>query len=202
MSTTSNDPDAIRAEIERTRVSLSRDVDALGEKVDPRRVVERQTDRVRGAVTSAKEAVFGTAEDVGDRASHAAETASERLGDAPHAVVRGTRGNPWAAGLVAFGLGVLASSLIPASRTERRLAETARDSEPAHQLTEAAKAAASDVGESLREPARHAVEAVKETATEGAEAVSATAGDAREHVAAEAETAREHVASEAQRQRP
>lgn len=200
MSTTSNDPDAIREQIELTRASLSQNVDALGDKVDPRRVVERQTDRVRGAVSSAKDAVFGTAEDVGERASHAASSASDRLSEAPAALTRRTQGNPWAAGLVAFGLGLLASSLIPSSRTERRLAETARDSEPVHQLTDTARAAASDVGESLREPARHAVESVKETAREGVATVQETARHGAEKVVDQAETGRDRVVDEAHRQ--
>ena len=42
MTTTKDDPDQIRREIERTRQNLSSDVEALTEKVNPSRVVERK----------------------------------------------------------------------------------------------------------------------------------------------------------------
>ena len=47
-----SDPEEIRADIERTRTELSRDVDALGEKVKPGNVARRQVDRVRSGVAS------------------------------------------------------------------------------------------------------------------------------------------------------
>ncbi|MDD9205346.1 DUF3618 domain-containing protein, partial [Georgenia sp. 10Sc9-8] len=75
---TSNDPDAIRADIERTQAELSEDVDALVDKVSPSRVKERQTEKVRGAVGNAREKVFGAADDVKDRASGAADEVRDR----------------------------------------------------------------------------------------------------------------------------
>ena len=46
----STDPDEIREDIERTRTELSRDVDALADKVSPTQVAQRQADKVRSAV--------------------------------------------------------------------------------------------------------------------------------------------------------
>ena len=46
--TTSNDPDEIRADIERTRAALSSDVDDLAESVKPKNVAERQVGKVEG----------------------------------------------------------------------------------------------------------------------------------------------------------
>jgi len=43
--TTSNDPDEIRADIERTRATLSNDVDDLAESVKPKSVAQRQVTR-------------------------------------------------------------------------------------------------------------------------------------------------------------
>ena len=58
---TSNDPEMIRAEIERTRGDLSRDVNALGEAVSPGNVAKRQASKVgesiSGAATSVKELI-------------------------------------------------------------------------------------------------------------------------------------------------
>jgi hypothetical protein len=42
---TSNDPDQIRREIERTQAALSNDVDALTEKVSPAAIAQRRVDR-------------------------------------------------------------------------------------------------------------------------------------------------------------
>jgi hypothetical protein len=47
--TTSNDPDEIRADIERTRAALSDDVDDLAESVKPKNVAQRQVDKVEAA---------------------------------------------------------------------------------------------------------------------------------------------------------
>ncbi len=46
----SDSPDQIRADIERTRGELGSDVDALADKVSPSKIVERQVDKVRGAL--------------------------------------------------------------------------------------------------------------------------------------------------------
>lgn len=44
------DPDEIQREIERTRADLAETIDAIAEKVSPKRVVARTADRVRTAV--------------------------------------------------------------------------------------------------------------------------------------------------------
>ena len=46
--------------------------------------------------------------------------AGAAIGDAPAQVKTKTQGNPLAAGLIAFGAGLLVSSLIPASRRNAR----------------------------------------------------------------------------------
>ena len=60
----SGDPDAIREEIERTRTELSYDVDALAEKVNPAKIVQRRTDKVKSKLGSVKDKVMGKAHDV------------------------------------------------------------------------------------------------------------------------------------------
>ena len=76
--TTSNDPDEIRADIERTRATLSNDVDDLAESVKPKSVARRQVDKVKDAAGSLKDRVMGSDDDdysssstVGDKASAA-----------------------------------------------------------------------------------------------------------------------------------
>ena len=78
-----------------------------------------------------------------------------------------TQGNPLAAGLIAFGAGLLVSSLIPASQKEREAADALKTAaEPlTTELTEAAK----NVAEGLREPAQEAMENVKASAADATE---------------------------------
>ena len=67
----SDDPDAIRAEIEATRRNLSGDVDALADKVTPSKIAERQTRKVKGVFHSISERVMGSADDVSSSAGGA-----------------------------------------------------------------------------------------------------------------------------------
>ena len=59
----SNDPDQLRAEIERTRSDLSQNVNALGEAVTPGNIAKRQVDKVAGAAVGLKDKVMGTVDD-------------------------------------------------------------------------------------------------------------------------------------------
>jgi Protein of unknown function (DUF3618) len=158
------DPDQIRRQIERTQQVLSADVNALAEKVSPRRAVARRTDRTRRTLTKVKEVIMGTARDavsaVGDAATGAASTASDTarnaastatdtassvalatadrvssiassaadaVGSAPQAVRRRVQGKQLAAGLITFGAGWLAASVMKVSRQERKLLAEATD---------------------------------------------------------------------------
>lgn len=152
---TSSDPDVLRAQIEATRRELGSDVDALADKVTPGKIMQRQTDKVKGAVGSVKDKLMGSASDATDSLGAVAGDAS---GLAQHAGQR-AKGNPLAVGLIALGVGWLASSLLPASTTEKKIAANVKDAaEPlVHEVADAAKR----VGEDLKQPLTDAVEAVK-----------------------------------------
>jgi Protein of unknown function (DUF3618) len=154
-------------------------------------------DRGRHLAASASDTISGTAQSatstVSDTAAQAASTVQGAVQDAPQAVIRQTRGNPLAAGLIAFGAGWLISSLLPASQREQELAEEAkqRASELGQPIAEAAKEAAVEMKENLQEPAQQAVESVRATATdagrtvadEGRSAAQDVQGHAREATA-------------------
>src|SRR6478735_3173810 len=188
----SENPDAIRADIEATRARLGTNVDAVADKVTPSNIVHRQTDKVRDAVTGVKEKIMGAADHAttttgtghtgnamhtaGDNLHPATDTVQAKLSDAGQAVSHApdqvkakTAGNPLAAGLIAFGAGMLISSLIPASDKEREAADQLKTAaQPlATQVTDAAKTMAQD----LKEPAQEAMENVKATATDAAQNV-------------------------------
>ena len=224
--TTSNDPDEIRADIERTRATLSDDVDNLAESVKPKSVARRQVDKVKDAVGGVKDRVMGSDEDdyssstVGGKASAAKDTvadkayatkdavadkayaakdtvsekaseASEAVREAPATVKRKTQGNPLAAGVIAFGLGMLVSSLIPSSEKERQAVSQLQENlEPVKQkATEVAR----DMGESLKPAAQEAAESVKGTAQEGVESVKQEGQSAAQDVKDQTKGSKETV---------
>ncbi len=192
------DPEVLRAEIARTRAELSGNVDALTETANPKNIADRQVTKVKSAARGVREHLMGAPDDpddsgtVGDRVGAVTDRAAGALGsvqdrasgavdtvtDAPRQLQRKARGNPLAAGLIAFGIGYLISGAIPASEKEQQVASRLQDK--AAPLTDKISEAASEVGERLREPAQQAATAVKDAASDAAANVkdqSATAKD-------------------------
>ena len=219
--TTSNDPDEIRADIERTRAALSDDVDDLAESVLPKNVAQRQVDKVKEAASSVKERVMGSDDDdysasavgtvsdkayaakeaVADRGYAARDTVSDKASDAreavrqtPRRMRRKAQGNPLAAGVIAFGLGMLVSSLIPSTEKEREAVSQLQENlEP---VKEKASEVARDIGEGLKPAAQDAAESIKTTAREGVESVKqrgqSAAADVTDQAQASKETVQQH----------
>ncbi|MDQ1136071.1 gas vesicle protein [Microbacterium sp. SORGH_AS 1204] len=165
-------PEAIRADIERTRAELGSDVDALADKVTPAKIVERQKSKVHAAVGRVRDRVMGAADDTGSAASDLAHHA----GDAAHHATEKVKGNPLAVGLVAFGAGLVLASLIPPTRAERDAAAKAKDK--AQPLVEGAKDVAREIADDLKEPVQDAAAAVKDRATEAVAHVKDESTDA------------------------
>ncbi|MGN6761516.1 MAG: DUF3618 domain-containing protein [Leifsonia sp.] len=174
-----DDPDAIRADIEATRRNLSGDVDALADKVTPSKIAQRQTRRVKGAFHSLSEKIMGSAEDVASTTGAAVSDAGDTIADAGRTVVNKAQGNPLAVGLIAFGVGALIASLIPPSEKEQELASAAKDA--AQPLLQEAAEVGKQMASDLKEPAQDAMQSVKEAAQEGVATVqdeaTARAGD-------------------------
>jgi cell division septum initiation protein DivIVA len=209
-----SDPDQIRDSIEQTQQSLSADVDALTEKVSPPRIVERRVQRTRSAMTSMKDRIMGSAQQhtsslggtVSSSASSAKDTvaatassAADMAGSAPEMARQRTRGNPLAAGLIAFGAGWLIASLLPATEAEQQVASQVKDlaaekGRPvAQQLGEAGQEAAQD----LRESAQQRAQSVRETAVGAASTVKDEAQSHASDVAGHAQEARDRVTEQA-----
>lgn len=115
------------------------------------------------ALHSTGDSLHGAKDTVATKLSDAGTALSQTPGQAKTAA----QGNPLAAGLIAFGAGMLISSLIPASQKERQAAEQLKTAaEPlATQLTDAAK----DMAQDLKEPAQDAMDNLKNTATDAAQ---------------------------------
>ncbi|MFF2495925.1 DUF3618 domain-containing protein [Agromyces sp. NPDC058064] len=175
-----SNPDVIREDIERTRTELGQDVDALADKVNPSKVAERQGRKVKHALTRLKDRVMGVASDAGHDARDAMSDAGSAIADAPRKVAATAQGNPIAVGLMAFGAGLLAASLIPASKAEERVAEKAK--EAAEPLVDEVTEAVKDSAGHLKEPAQDAAIAVKDRAAEAVETVKEEGADALDGV--------------------
>ena len=222
--TSSNDPDAIRADIERTRAALSDDVDDLAESVKPKNVAGRQVGKVMEAASNIKDQVMGSDDDdydgsavgtvsatassakeaVADKAYAAKDAVGEKASDAGEALRRAPRrakrkaqGNPLAAGMIAFGLGMLVSTLIPSSEKEREAVSQLQENlEP---VKEKAAEVARDIGEDLKPAAQEAAESVKTTAQDGAENLKqegqSAAADVKDQAQASKETVQQQQSS-------
>ncbi|GAA3306415.1 DUF3618 domain-containing protein [Nonomuraea dietziae] len=166
-------PDEIRQEISQTRAELTGDVDRLAERTSPSRIARRRAARVRAAARTWRERVMGVptqAAQTGRQAAHqtaetgrqaahqVAETgrqAVDAVASVPAQAARTARGNPMAAGLIAFGAGLLAASVIPETRAEREARATGQGVRGAHgRVAEGIGPAPGAGGEGGRPPGR------------------------------------------------
>ena len=124
--------------------------------------------------------------------------AVDAVQQAPDTIVRQTQGNPLAAGLIAFGVGWLVSSLLPASEKEKQLAQQAETAVREHKdaLLEPAKQAAQEIGDQLKPAAQEAVESVKSTAQDAAATVKDEGQAAVQDVQGQAQQSKEKVQSQ------
>jgi hypothetical protein len=181
-------PDQIEDQITRTRTQLSSDVDRLSEKVSPSKVVGRRVDAMRSGMSSVRDRVMGSGESDGAVAiatsslSAKASDLSDAASSAPAAMRNQTQGNPLAAGLIAFGVGWLLSSLAPASRAEQQLSASAESK--ARDMAEPLKQSAQEMASSMKEPLQQAAEEVKSTAADAAQDTADQAKSAADDVKA------------------
>ena len=208
-----NDPDQIRQEIDRTRANLSYDVNALADEADPRTMARRQVNKVKSSAGSLRERLFGsddaydpygygagygsadsgpgTVQQVREGAGELAGNVRDAAADAPRQIRRRTQGAPLALGMIAFGVGGLVAALMPATDTERRAASAVK--EQAAPLVEEAKAVAQESVENVRPAAEEAVASVQDTAKTGAETVREDARSGAESVKQDAQQAKDDV---------
>lgn len=180
----------LSTQIAGTRESLASDLDALQDRVSPSAIVERRKEAARSKVRSVKDKVMGSGgggtTGTNSMASDAAGVRSSAT-DAKDAAGEAIDGSPLAAGLIAFGAGLLIAALIPATDTEQRASQKVVDA--AQPLADEAKSIGQEVGTSL-----------KDSATEAAQQVKQSAQDSAQHVQEEGKSAADNVRSEAQNQ--
>jgi hypothetical protein len=194
-------PEELRREIEQTRMGMSENLDAIGDRVSPGRIVERRTNRMRNGASSLRERVMGAPAAVGSTLSdHTPSTvgvsgAGEALRSAPETARSTAQGNPLLAGAVAFGAGFVAAAVFKGSDAEARAASTLQ--EKAQPLKEEAQSVAREVASGLQEPAQQAAQSLKETATSGAESVKEAAQSSAQQTKEAGQSAVEDVKAKA-----
>jgi uncharacterized protein YjbJ (UPF0337 family) len=196
------DTQELRQDIERIRDDLDETLDALGERVSPRRIAQRRKDAVRARVTRVRTAVMGSAQETGSaaagKARHAKDTVQETAGqaadkvrEAPEMIQQQTQGNPLAAGLVAFGSGMLLATLFPPTEAEQRAASAVQ--ERVEPLKDQALEAGREMKDHLQQTAQQGAQQVKETAKGAAQEVKDQAQSSAEGVKDQAKSSTETV---------
>lgn len=145
---------------------------------DPRREGESMTDRMSETASQGMERASEMASEAGNRVSEVASSATEAMKQAPQQLRRQTRGNPLAAGLIAFGGGILVGSLLPETRAEQEL--TNRMEPAMSNAMSEAKDTGREVAEDLKQEAKDSMEAVKEAGSEAGQHLRDDAKDAAE----------------------
>ncbi|NAS23904.1 hypothetical protein GT755_19670 [Herbidospora sp. NEAU-GS84] len=114
---------------------------------------------------------MGTTEKAGGGMRQNLSSATGTVKAAPGAARRTVRGNPMAAGLIAFGAGALAAVLIPQTIAERRTARQVEEQvgEYVEPVVTALKESAQTLGKEAGSTARDAVQHVKESAPDAAQ---------------------------------
>jgi hypothetical protein len=168
-------PEELRSEIEQTREELAYDVDRLADHTVPSRVVGRKVAGVKERARSVADRVMGerprdrvreTATMAGEKVQETAHDVAGTVRETPDAVARKTRGNPLAAGVVAFGVGLLVASLLPETEAEKRAGAAVADQSEG--LVDKARETARELAGDLGDTAKDAAGSVKDTAREAA----------------------------------
>ena len=212
------DIERLRAEAAMQRQAIATDLELMGDRVSPARIAERRKAAFRERLHGARNSVFGSSDrarpyqpqpqpqrassgrwnedaddgqSLGERASGALDSAKQAT---PDSLGQVTEGNPLAAGIVGFGVGLLAATLLPSSPDEERAA---------HKLQSHLDDTAAELGRTGREAIDHvkpeaeqAVQEVKESAQESAQTVRSEAQSTADSVKGTAQDKAEEVRSQ------
>lgn len=156
----------LKEEIEERRRAVDDDLEALGDKVSPSKVARRRADAVGSRFSAMRDSVMGSA-------SGAAGSVKDGATGIPQQIGSTTRGNPLAAGMVAFGLGLVVAAALPASRPERQAA--AKVDPTLDALAHKAVEQGREVAGEMAAPVKEAAQDVADAATQRAQSVKSTA---------------------------
>lgn len=154
---------------------MSNTLDAIGEQMSPKVVVKRSSHRIWRWIKSARDGVMGSGPDTYGQVAPRPDGLGDGGGQSaqsPEAMAALTQGNPLAAGIIAFGFGLLVGSLLPATEVERQATSAIADKvEPA---LDSAMQTASDLAQGVQDNVR---EAVRDVGQEIADQTQSLASD-------------------------
>jgi hypothetical protein len=139
------------ADIAHTREDMSATLDAIGER--PTQMVDSGKRRIGKWAQSARLGIMGTP-GIDGPAGQGTDGLGEGVGEGSTAMAAQPQGNPLAAGMIVFGVGLLVGSLLPATKVEQKGLSAVSDlAEPA---LEKATQAASELGHGLQKSTEQA----------------------------------------------
>ena len=167
--------DELEADIVHTREDMSTALDLVGDQMSPKQVVKGSTRRLTKWFESARDGIMGTVSDV---EGHVAGQGRQVSG----ALASQNEGNPLAAGIIAFGVGLLVGSVLRPTKIEQQgLSAIADKADPAigeamqaaaelgHGVQKSTVEAASQVGEALKDAGQAIVDKGPASISEAAE---------------------------------
>lgn len=184
----------LKREADMQRARMGETLEAIGDRLSPPRMVERRKAAVGQTFRNMKERVMGSptyeepmterlSNRAGDAMSSASDTmqsAAQKVQHAPEAIADQARGNPIAAGVIAFGAGMLLATVFPESSTEQRLVSQAKPQ--LQRAAEEAKNMGRDVASDARDEAQRATEAVKSAGSDAAQNVRDQARESKQEL--------------------
>ena len=176
--------DRIRAEIDATRGELADDVSTLAVRTNPKKIAGRRWHSMKATATSVRHRLMGASSESTDTLSDKASGIGGAVRGAPETMVRQAQGSPLAAGVIAFGAGLLTAALLPRTEPEQRIggqiAERAHDVVDSVQqeakglgseIKDSAVAAGHEVGQTTREAAARTAEQARQSGHEAREQI-------------------------------
>lgn len=185
--------DQLRSQIDEQRRDVSRDLEAIGDRVSPRRMAARRRERMRLAWRDTRDRLIGSDDDATtsagesgdgmmDTVQSAASSAMESAAKLPDATRRQAQGSPLVATAVAFGAGFLLATVLPTSRAEQQMVDRFGDElrEGAAGVKQEVSTMARDVADNMSGDVQQAGRNVAESANQAMDEVKANAtGDAQ-----------------------
>ena len=211
-------PEELKSDIAQRREQMGDTLDAIGDRVSPGQIAGRQKALMRRRVTGWRYSIMGepdhpssgyssstsaTDED-GPGLTGRIQERAQAVTDAPEAARRQAQGNPMAAGLVAFGAGLLIATVLPESETEKQAVQqvqpqleqaASQAGEIGQQVADTAKQSAQEHGEELKGSVTDAAQQVKQEASDAAQDVKEHAQGAAQDVKGEAQAAKDRAGS-------
>jgi len=215
------DTQQLTSDIEVTRSDLTRDLDALADRVSPGRVVERRVEKTKTRAVGLKDRIMGSATGAKSKVMGSAGAATSNVVDSAHGASDTTRGA--AAGLSDKAQGAADSATGAIADTKESVMERAegnplaagaiafgigwlisglipasdKETRAAHAMVDTAKAHAGPLTEQVKSAGQDIASSLQGQAQEAAASVTATAKESAAHVSDEAKGGAQSVVSDA-----